>query len=391
MQASGEKQESSGAAAGKLILLCAGGTGGHLAPAVALAHDLMARGYRVALATDRRGKRFSFFKEDVPVHVLASATFKKGLWGKGNALLSLGRGYLQAGSLLGKLKPAVVVGFGGYPSLPPLYAAQRKGIPTIVHEANYVMGRANAFLAGKAVRIATSFADTDGIDEQDRTRTVVTGMPVRAEIAALYNEPYPLLDADGEVRLFVMGGSLGAAVFGDVLPEALAALPDVQRRRLKIVQQVIEKDVGKVREAYQAAGIEADIKPFFADVDRQLAKAHLVICRSGAGTVAEVTAAGRPAIFVPYPHHADQQQKKNAEAVAAAGGGWVMVQDGFTPDSLRARIEPMLQSPEALFRAAENARQCGRPDAARKLGNLVTAIASGWERGQGGASWLSYD
>jgi UDP-N-acetylglucosamine--N-acetylmuramyl-(pentapeptide) pyrophosphoryl-undecaprenol N-acetylglucosamine transferase len=186
------------------------------------------------------------------------------------------------------------------------------------------------------------------------------------------------MERDGVLRIFVLGGSLGAKVFSVVLPEALSRLSSSQRAQIEIVQQCRAEDIELTRKYYGASGISAQVATFFDDVAGELERAHLVIARSGASTVAEVTAAGRPAIFVPYPHHKDQQQKMNADAVADGGGAWVMTEDGFTPDAVLARIEAFLQNPQILFRAAENARGCGKPDAARKLGNLVTEIVSGW-------------
>lgn len=364
----------------KLILLSAGGTGGHMFPADALAQDLLSRGYRVALATDVRGKRFEPFAGGIPIHVLKSGTVGAGIVKKAKAVLSLGMGYFQARKLLSDLKPAVVVGFGGYPSLPAMYAAQRMKVPTIIHEQNAILGKANVFLAPKAERIAVAWRHVEGLERKDEARAVVTGNPVRPDISALFNKPYPTLDQDGTLRIFITGGSQGAAVFAEIVPDALAALPSHHRARLDIVQQVHEADLPRVASIYQAAGIKADLRPFFKDMSLQLEKCHLVIARSGAGTVSEVTTAGRPAIFVPYPHHADQQQKRNADAVADAGGAWVMTQNGFTVEALSARLETFLQTPETLFRAAENARLAGRPDAARKLGNIVMALASGWDK-----------
>lgn len=365
----------------KTILISAGGTGGHMFPAEALARDLIGRGYQVALATDVRGKRYTPFADGIPVHVLKTASLKPGIFGKISTAFCLLAGHLQALSLLKKLKPAVVVGFGGYPSFPAVYAAQKKQIPTILHEQNAVMGKANMMLAPKADRIALSWPSVEGLDESDAVRTVVTGNPVRPDIAALYNKPYPVLDVDGELKIFIMGGSQGAQVLSQVIPEALAKFGNDHKNRLSIVQQCREEDIDAVRKAYDAAGIKADLRVFFDNVCEQLETCHLVIARSGAGTVAEVATAGRPAIFVPYPHK-DQQQKWNADIVADAGGAWVMTQDGFTVEALFHRLETFLQNPEMLFNAAEQAREIGKPDASRRLGNLVTALSSGWDKQQ---------
>ncbi len=364
----------------KTILISAGGTGGHMFAADALAQDLLSRGYKVHLATDTRGKKYTPFKNNIPVTVVKSGGDIGGLLSKLKSVLSLGAGYLQARGLISKLKPSVVVGFGGYPSFPAVYAAQHKKIPTIIHEQNAVIGKANEMLAPKADRIALGMSGTTGLEESDAVRAVLTGNPVRADIAALYNQPYPAIDHDGELRIFITGGSQGASIFSDVLPEAFASLDEVYKNRLRIVQQCRSEDLDRVRSAYKEAGIQARLETFFNNIAEELAHAHLIICRAGASTVGEVTTAGRPAIFVPYPHHADQQQKRNADMVADAGGAWVMTQEGFTKAALLARIENFLQHPETLFKAAEAARSCGAPDAARKLGNLVTALASGWDK-----------
>lgn len=364
----------------KQILISAGGTGGHMFPAEALAQDLIGRGYRVALATDVRGKKYEPFADGVPVYVLKSATLKLGLFGKIGAIFSLGFGYLQARRLVDKLKPAAVIGFGGYPSFPAVYAAQKKKIPTVIHEQNAILGRANSYLAPKADRIALSWPSIEGLNEVDKVRSVITGNPTRSDIAALYNKPYPVLEQDGVLKILVLGGSQGAHIFSEVLPAMIDNLSVSHKARLQIVQQCREEDIDHVREVYAKADVKAELATFIEDVAKHLEQCHLVIARSGASTVAEITTAGRPAIFVPYPHHKDQQQKRNADAVFDAGGAWVMTQDGFTVDALLARIETFLQTPETLFRAAENARTYGKPDAARRLGNLVTALASGWDK-----------
>lgn len=360
------------------VLLSAGGTGGHVTPAAALALDMQSRGFRVELVTDERGRRFAGMFGGIPVHVISAGTLTAGLKNKIRGLAGLGKGLFQAYALIGRIRPCVVVGFGGYPSMPPVFVAQRRKIPTIIHEQNAILGRANTFLAHRAERIALSMPHTDGLDEADAARAVVTGNPVRETIAALFAKPYPALRPDGPLRIFVMGGSLGAQVFSDVVPAALARLTPERRARIEVVQQCRAEDMEAAREIYAQAGIRARLDVFFGDVPDILASCHLFIGRSGASTVAEVTAAGRPAIFVPYPHHPDQQQKINAGVVADTGGAWVMAQGSFTPETLQSRIETFLQHPEMLFHAAEAARGCGRPDAARRLGNLVTTVVSGW-------------
>lgn len=360
-----------------LIILSCGGTGGHVTPARALAQDLAARGYPVEVLTDRRGIRYQFLFSDIPMHVVSAGTAGPGLGGKIRGALALLVGIGQALVFLRRRRPAIVVGFGGYPSVPGVLAAQMLRVPTVIHEQNAVIGWANAILARKATRIALSLPETQGLDEQEKQRTVVTGNPVRQDIAALYAQPYPVPEDEGKLHILVLGGSLGASVFSTVLPQALAMLPPAQRARLSIAQQARAEDAAGTEKLYAESGIHATLKSFFDDVPQQLAAAHLVIARAGASTVAEIATAGRPAIFVPYPHHKDQQQKMNADAVADAGGAWVMTESGFTPDALLARIETFLQNPSILARAAEKSRSCARPDAARKLGDVVVGIVMG--------------
>lgn len=371
----------------RMIVLSAGGTGGHMFPAAALGRDLISRGYRVEVITDLRGTKFGNIFGDLPVHVIHAGTLGKGITGKIKGMANMSVGLVQAGKIIKKLKPAVVIGFGGYPSVPGVYIAQRLKIPTVVHEQNAILGRANAYLAQRADRIAISLPHSEGISEELASRVVITGNPIREDIAALYTKPYPAPQSEGKLRIFIMGGSLGAQVFSKIVPPALARLPAAHKARLEITQQCRAEDIEEVKAIYKKAGINARLETFFSDVPVILAQTHLVIGRSGASTVAEVAAAGRPSIFVPAPYHADDQQRVNADAIADAGGAWVMPQNGFTEEALLARVETFLQNPETLFRAAEAARGCGKPDAARRLGNLVTALASGWEKEPASHPW----
>lgn len=364
----------------KLIVLSAGGTGGHMFPAAALARDLLSRGYRVAVITDARGAKYEDAFGGAPFYVIQAGTLSAGLVSKIRGVMKLSMGLIQAARLIKKLRPAVVVGFGGHPSVPTVYAAQRRHIPTVIHEQNAIVGRANAFLAPKAARIALSLPRVEGLSDSERVRAVVTGNPVRDEIAALCTKPYPVLSDDGPFKLFVVGGSLGAHVFSEVVPAALARLPEELRRRLDVVQQCREEDIERASAIYRQAKIKVRMESFFKDVPQILAACHLVVSRSGASTVAEVASVGRPAIFVPYPHHGDQQQKINAETISDAGGAWVVDEKDFTADVFLRHLEKLMADPALLFRTAESARACGRPDAARRLGNLVMAIASGWDR-----------
>jgi len=361
-----------------LILISSGGTGGHMTPAAALAHDLAARGNKLALITDDRGKKFvSMFPQNMQVHVIRAGTVGGGPAGKFRGLVNLGAGLVQAWRIVSDLEPDLVVGFGGYPSFPGVFAAQMQRVPTIIHEQNAIIGKANVYLAKRAERIALSFPDLTGLEKEERRRAVITGNPVRAEIAALHKTPYPKIQIDGPLNIMVMGGSLGASVFSKIVPPTLAQLPAEYRRRLSVVQQCREHDLASTTASYMESGIRAESATFYENMAERLSAAHLVICRSGASSVAEITTAGRPAIFVPYPHHKDQQQKKNADHVADGGGAWMMTEDGFTPEALLARITTFMQNPDVLNNAADKCRAFGKPDAAHKLGNLVKAVVSG--------------
>ena len=284
-----------------LIVLAAGGTGGHVFPAEALARELLGRGLRVALFTDKRGNMFGD-NLPVPMYRIRASSLGKGLFGNARSLIEMGLGVLQARRLLRRLRPAAIVGFGGYPSVPSLYAAARLNIPIILHEQNAVLGRANRAAMGKARLIATSFPHVTGLKANNNVRVVHTGNPVRPPFAALRATPYAPVTDDGPVRLLVLGGSLGARVFGQIVPKAVALMPEHLRHRLIVAQQCRAEDNEVTHAAYAGAGIEAELSPFFRDVPERMAQAHLVIGRSGGGAVAELTAIGRPAILVPFPH-----------------------------------------------------------------------------------------
>ncbi len=356
------------------VIISAGGTGGHMSPASALASDLILRGYRVELITDPRGAKYDKMFEGIPTHIVKSGTAGAGIKGKIKGAANLAIGFVQAHALIGKKRPDMVVGFGGYPSVPGVWAAQRKDIPTILHEQNAIIGKANAFLAPKAERIALSTPNMTGLEKDEQLRSVITGNPVRPEISALKEAEYNVPTQTGDLNILIMGGSLGASVFSEIVPQTLAQLSDEYKKRLKIVQQCREAELENVRKTYVAAGINATLAPFIDNVGEEIAKAHLFIGRSGVSTTAEISIAGIPAIYVPYPHHKDQQQKKNADWIADHGGAWVMVESGFTCEALLERIQTIMQNTEILTRAAEKAKECGKPDAAKKLGNLVSAI-----------------
>lgn len=361
--------------AGKLIMLTAGGTGGHLFPALALAESLKRRGYNILIVTDERGRRFQNEQQKFDIEILNVTSPSGNVVQKAKSALTLTSGYFKARQLLRKYKPSVVVGFGGYPSFPLMLAAQHGGIKNVIHEQNAVIGKANLMIARNADKIAISLPRITGLSSAEEQRVTFTGNPVRAGIQTLYDEEYTPPEADRGFNIFLLGGSQGASVFSDIVPGALARLPAHDRDRLQIVQQCRPEDIERTVEAYQLAEIKCEVAPFFHDIPYRLRAAHLVISRSGASTVAEVTTSGRPAIFVPYPWHKDQQQKMNADVIADNGGAWVMAQDGFTQDALEARMLMFLQDPDILSRAAKASRECAMPDAAEKLADVVGELA----------------
>ena len=358
-----------------LVILAAGGTGGHVFPAEALAETLMERGYRLALVTDSRGSAYGGVLGKIETHHLPLARMSGGIGSRVRSVVSIGASVFRARSLLRKLPPAAVVGFGGYPSLPTVLAATQLRIPTAMHEQNAVLGRANRLLARRVNAIATSFPEVKFIGPDLRDRVTITGNPVRPGIRALRASSYEAPQAGGRFRILVVGGSQGASIFSKVVPAAAAILAPPLRERLEIAQQARAEDLEAARAAYAALGMTVDLRPFFDDVPRRLAVAHLVICRSGASTVAELATVGRPAILVPYPHATDDHQTANARALAALGGGWVTANAEFNAMSLAERLSALLADPTPLIRAASAAHAAGRPDAAERLADLVQGLA----------------
>lgn len=365
------------AAARSLIVLAAGGTGGHMFPAEALAAELLGRGFDLALITDRRGGSFRGALATVPTHrIRAGGIAGKSFAARLKSAPELAIGTFQARRLLRALKPGAVIGFGGYASVPTVLAAGFTGFKTAIHEQNAILGRANRLLASRVRRIATSFEHSQGVSAEAGARLVHTGMPVRPAIAAARERPYPALVGDGPVRLLVLGGSQGARVLSEVVPAAVARLGEGLRRRLHVAQQCRPEDLNGVRAAYGVLGAAVELATFFDDVPDRLATAHLLVARAGASTVAELTAVGRPAILVPYPFAIDDHQTANAHAIDEAGAGWLMPQPAFTPEALAARLESLFAVPVILEKAAACARAAGRPDAARRLADMVSALVS---------------
>jgi UDP-N-acetylglucosamine--N-acetylmuramyl-(pentapeptide) pyrophosphoryl-undecaprenol N-acetylglucosamine transferase len=359
----------------RLILLAAGGTGGHMFPAEATARALLARGHRVLLVTDRRGAAHAEKFAGVEVRTIAAGGIAgRGIFQRATATLRLGIGFLEARSCIASEKPDAVLGFGGYAALPTMAAALLARLPAALHEQNAILGRANRLLAPYVRSIATSFEDTAAIRQGDRAKIAMTGNPVRAEIAVLATLPPLALNADERFRLLVTGGSQGARVFGRVVPAAIAQLPQILRSRIAVAQQARPEDIETVSAAYRKCDVEADVQPFFNDMPARLAACHLAICRAGASTCAELMASGRPAILVPYPHAIDGHQLANAQAIDAAGGAWLIPERYFEAAKLRSRLEALITLPETLAGAARAARAVARTDAAERLASLAECL-----------------
>jgi len=357
-----------------LIIVAAGGTGGHLFPAEALAIALSRRNANVDLVTDERVSRYGEFPGHA-THIVPSATFAghnpfRIAW----AMSKLGRGTIKSLRLVDRLRPAAVVGFGGYPTIPPVLAAVLHGIPTVVHEQNGVLGRANRLLARRVQVIATGFRGLLADDPRLAAKVTHTGNPVRPAVVEAAAVPYP--DADGPLRILVFGGSQGARVMAEVAPPAIELVPMAVRARLTVTQQAREEDIAGVRSAYERFGVAAEVEPFFRDLPARIAASHLVISRSGASTVAELAAIGRPAILVPLPHALDQDQRANAGMLERAGGAIVMEQTHFTPDRVAAEIARLAAAPEKLAEMAAAARGQGILDGADRLADLVIRVAA---------------
>ncbi len=356
------------------FVLAAGGTGGHLFPAEALAAELVARGRPVHLLTDSRADAFSGRIPGVEIHRVRAAGLGGGPVRAAHGVAELAAGTVQARRLLRRLRPRAVIGFGGYPSVPTMLAAASLGLPTALHEQNAVLGRANRLLAPRVGRIATGFPETAGLRPADHARAVHTGNPVRPAILAIGEPSYRPPAPGHPIELLILGGSQGAHVLSEIVPAALAALPASLRTVLRVSQQARPEDRGAVAEAFAQTGIAAEIESFFADVPQRLTRACLAICRAGASTVAELSAIGRPVLLIPYPYATDDHQTANARAFAAAGGGWVIAQADLRPDTLAARLIDLLGDGAALTLAAERAHAFGRRDAARHLAALALGL-----------------
>jgi UDP-N-acetylglucosamine--N-acetylmuramyl-(pentapeptide) pyrophosphoryl-undecaprenol N-acetylglucosamine transferase len=359
---------------GSCFVLAAGGTGGHLFPAQALAAQLVGRGAAVYLATDRRADAFATPMTGVEICRVRAGRLGGGVLPTAAGLAVMAAGLGDARRLLRRLDPEAVIGFGGYPSVPTMLAARQLGFAGLIHEQNAVLGRANRFLARRVARICTGFAETAGLRPADRSRAVHTGNPVRPAVAAVARIAYRPPAADTPIELLILGGSQGARIFADVVPAALAALPPALRATLRVSQQARPEDCERVTAQLRQAGIAAEVSSFFGDVPERLARAQLVICRAGASTTSELAAAGRPALLVPYPHAMDDHQAANARALAAAGAASVIPQSALSAPMLTGRLKELLADSAALVHAAAQARRFAVDDAAERLAAVVLGL-----------------
>lgn len=362
-----------------IIVLAAGGTGGHIFPAEALAEEMLLRGYEPHLITDHRFHHYNKHSGEgvlgrIPIHTITAGSLGGSLASRVKNAFGMLRGTLQAGRHLKRLQPLAVVGFGGYPSFPTMFAAVITGRTTVLHEQNSVLGRVNKLLGGRVDQLASSYHDLRGLPASIR-QVAFTGNPVRAALRMLNQMDYPALANDGILRLLVIGGSQGASVFSRVVPEAMKLLPPHLRARIRLDQQCRAGEIETVKSAYAALDMQVDLAPFFVDMAARLAAAHLVICRAGASTVAELTTAGRPAILVPLPQATDNHQYYNAQAIEDVGGGWVMAQDAFTPEALASKLETLMLMPQKLGECAAAIHALGQPNAAAALANCVLTTA----------------
>lgn len=356
------------------IGLAAGGTGGHIFPAIALAKELARRGYRPILFTDRRYKAYGAHKYDIESFILPLDHYRGGFWNKVKFTFQLGLSFFSSIKKLKKEDVKFVVGFGGYPSFPTLKAAQIVKIKTAIHEQNSVLGRANRMLIPGTKAVALTFSSTAGVEEKYRSKVYFTGNPVRPEIQLINALPYPDFNDNSKLHIFVTGGSQGAKIFARVIPQAIKMLPIEFRRRVRIDQQCREEDLEYVKRQYNELDVDAELSHFFSDVANRLASAHLLICRSGASSLAEASVAGKPTIMVPLPNSKDNHQHNNAIAFEDLGAGMVITQESFTSENLSLKLENFFRLPEILVNMAGCAKQSAIINADKRLADIIEEL-----------------
>ncbi|MGI9402141.1 MAG: undecaprenyldiphospho-muramoylpentapeptide beta-N-acetylglucosaminyltransferase [Rhizobiaceae bacterium] len=359
----------------RVVLLCAGGTGGHLFPAEALAHELVARGWEVHLATDDRADRYAGKFPARAIHIIKSATPSgKNPIAISRALWTLWGGYQQSRELIKQLSPLSVVGFGGYPTLPPVIAAQRMKVPTLLHDANAIMGRANRLLAKKADLVAMGFAGASNTGSGEKP-PIITGNPVRPAVLEAAGQPYKTRKKNDPFNLLIFGGSQGAQFFSQIMPKAIDLLEPAAQAKLRIVHQARPEDEHAVSDYYKRNGVKAEVAPFFSNMPEKIANSDLVICRAGASSVSELSVIGRPSILVPFPFALDHDQAMNAQTVASSGGAWICEQSELSPEKLAERLKNAMDDPKGLALAAEKAKKTGKGNAAEALADCVEQVA----------------
>ena len=357
------------------IMLTAGGTGGHIFPAIAVAEELITRRYTISLITDKRGADLGLNLKNMPVHRVNASNMRGGLLTKINGVISISAGIIQAQRLFRQFRSKFVIGFGGYPTMPTIFAAAILRLPYIIHEQNAVIGRANRLVAKRASRIATSFTQTIGLDPKLEGRIINTGNPVRCAFTDIRGQGYPKLQNENErLRILILGGSQGAKIFSEVIPRAFITMPEKLRQRFYVTQQCRSEDIKSVQDQYRQAGVLVELKTFFNNVPQLMGAAHIVITRSGASTVAELAEAGRPAILVPYPNATDDHQTVNARSVEAAGAGWLIPNDDFTPETVKNHLERLIKTPEIAETAADAARLLGGDNAAAQVVDEIEKV-----------------
>lgn len=358
------------------VVLAAGGTGGHVFPALALSEELLERGHKVTLITDKRGLKYRKLFKGVKIYEVSSTSIAgKGLIGKLFSIPKILASISEAKSLLKMIRPGVVIGFGGYPSFPSIRAAKSLNIPTVIHEQNAVLGKVNRMMAKSVDAVALSFEDTKKAHWQNYKYVAVTGNPVRKEIVEIGDLYYPTLGDDRIFRIVVIGGSQGAKIFSEVVPQAISTLPRASQRRLQITQQCREEDIEAVREIYADTKIAVELTTFIDDLPNCLRWSHLIIGRAGASTISELTTAGRPAVLVPYPHATDNHQFFNANEMVVNGAAWLYKNDEFNAKTLAKLLQRMARHPNEVWSAAEQARKIGKPYATKDLADIVERLA----------------
>jgi len=359
----------------KVVVIAAGGTGGHLFPAAAFAEEMFRRDWRVVLMTDARGRRYAEGFPAERIEDVAAASINANPFTAIPAAFKIMRGISEAKARFAELPPSLVAGFGGYPSFPALMAARAKKTPILIHEQNSVLGRVNRSMAGSAAIVACGFERLDRLPQSAEARKRVVGNPVRSPILAVRERPYPEAPAGGRLNILIIGGSQGARLFGEVIPAAIALLPPPLRARLTVVHQVREEQVADAKKVYKKANVDAEVAPFFTDMGQRLGATHLVISRAGASSVTELQVAGRPAILVPFAAAADDHQTANAEGLTSVGAADIFTEGEFEPGALAALLERRLADPHGLAVRAAAARASAKPEAAKSLADLAESIA----------------